>query len=68
MFLKLHLKVTQKLLNSSGTSLIQSKICHKFHYHVNIISKLMTESATELVEIVHFLSIITEFSVEAIRS
>ena len=36
--------------------LIQSKICHIFHYHVNMISKLMTEFVTELVEIVLFLA------------
>ena len=30
--------------------LIQSKICHVFHYHVNIISKLMAEFVIELVE------------------
>ena len=48
--------------------LIQSEICHIFHYHVNIILKLMVEFVTELVEIVHFFSIVTNFSVQAIRS
>ena len=47
---------------------IQSEICHIFHYHVNIISKLMTDFVTELVEIVRFFSIITNFSVQAMRS
>ena len=31
--------------------LIQPEICHIFHYHVNIISKIMTKFFTELVEI-----------------
>ena len=48
--------------------LIQSKICHIFHYHVNIISKLMTEFVTELVETVHFFGIVTNFSVQAMRN
>ena len=39
--------------------LIQSKICHIFRNHLNIISKLMTEFVTELVETAHFFSIIT---------
>ena len=47
--------------------LIQSDICNIFHYHVNIMSKLMTEFVTELVEIVRFFSIVTNFSVQAIR-
>ena len=45
--------------------LIQSEICHIFHYHVNMISKPMTEFVTELVEIVYFFSIVTNFSVQA---
>ena len=44
--------------------LIQSKICHIFHYHMNIILKLMGEFISELVEIVHFTSIVTNFSVK----
>ena len=48
--------------------LIQSKICHIFRNHLNIISKLMTEFVTELVETAHFFSIITNFSVQAMRS
>ena len=48
--------------------LIQFEICHIFHYHVNIILKLMVEFVTELVEIVHFFSIVTNFSVQAMRS
>ena len=46
---------------------VQPKICHFFHYHVKIIWKLMTEFVTELVEIVHFFSIVTNFSVQAMR-
>ena len=42
---------------------IQSKICHMFHYHVN-----MTKFVTGLVEIVHFFSIITNFNVQAMQS
>ena len=45
---------------------IQSEICHTFHYHVNVISKLTTEFITELVEIVHFFSIIINFDVQAL--
>ena len=37
-------------------------------YYVNIISKLMAEFVTELAEIVHFFSIVTNFSVQAMRS
>ena len=48
--------------------LIQSEICHIFHYRVHIISKLMTEFISELVEIVYFFSIVTNFSVQAMRS
>ena len=48
--------------------LIQSEIYHIFHYYVNIISKHMAEFITELVEIVHFFSIVTNFGVQAIRS
>ena len=44
------------------TQLIPSKICHIFHYHVNIISKLMTEFVTELIEVVHFFNKVTNFS------
>ena len=45
--------------------LIQSEICHIFHYHVNITSKIMTEFVTELVETMHFFSVINNFSVPA---
>ena len=45
--------------------LIQSEIRHIFHYHVNIIFKLMVEFVTKLVEIVHFSSIV---SVKDMRS
>lgn len=38
----------------------------RMHYHVNIISKIMTELVTELVKIVHFFSIATDFSVQTI--
>ena len=48
--------------------LIQSEICHTFHYHVNIIPKPMTEFVTELVETLHFFSIVTNFSVQAMWS
>ena len=48
--------------------LIQSEICHIFHYHVNIISRLMTDFVTELVEIVHFFSIVIDFNVQAMQS
>ena len=48
--------------------LIQPEICHIFHYHVNIISKLVTEFVTELVKIVHFFSVVTNFRVQAIRN
>ena len=58
--------------------LIQSEICHIFHNHVNIISKLMidfvtelveiVDFVTELVEIVHFVSIVTNFSFQSMRS
>ena len=37
-------------------------------YYVNIISKLMAEFVIELAEIVHFFSIVTNFSVQAMRS
>ena len=58
-----------KELDSEKTpnQLIQSKICHIFHYDVNMMSKLMTEFVAELVEIAHFFSIITNFSVQAMR-
>ena len=46
--------------------LIESEICHTFHYYVSIISRLMTKFVTALVEIVYFLSIVTSFSVQAI--
>ena len=39
-----------------------------FYYHMNIISKLMTEFVIELVETVHFFSIVTNFIVQAMRS
>ena len=42
--------------------LIQSEIRHIFHY-VNIMLKLMAEFVNELVEIVHFFSIVTIFCV-----
>ena len=45
--------------------LIQSKIRHIFHYQVNIILKLVVKFVTELVGIVHFFSIVTNFSVQA---
>ena len=48
--------------------LIQSWICYIFQYHLNKISKLMTDIVTELVEIVHFFSTVTNFSVQAMRS
>ena len=48
--------------------LIQSDIYHIFHDHVNVISNFMTEFVTELIEIVHFFSIITNFSVHAMQS
>ena len=48
--------------------LFQSEICHIFHYHVKILLKVMTDFITELVKIVHFFSIITSFSVQAMRS
>ena len=48
--------------------LIQSEICHIFDYHVNIISKLMTDFVTELVEIVHFFSIVANFIVQTMQS
>ena len=37
-------------------------------FYVNIISKLVAEFVTELVEIVHFFNIVTNFSVQAMRS
>ena len=46
---------------------VQPEICHIFHYHVKIVWKPMTEFVTELVEIVHFFSIVTNFSVQAMR-
>ena len=49
------------------TLLIQCDIRHIFHYHVNIILKFMVDFVTELVEIVHFFSIATNFNVQAIR-
>ena len=57
-----------KTLNSYNRGImqilqIQSEICH-----MNIISKLMTEFVTELMEIVHFFSIVTNFSVQAMRN
>ena len=48
--------------------LIESEICHIFHYHANIKLKLVTDFVTELVEIVHFFSMVTNFSVQALRS
>ena len=48
--------------------LIQSKIRHIFHYHVNIILKHMVEFVSESGEIVHFFSVVTSFSVQAMRS
>ena len=48
--------------------LIQSEICHIFHYLVNIILKLMAEFVTGLVEVVHFFSILTSVSVQSMRS
>ena len=48
--------------------LIQSEICHIFHYHVNIIPKIITEVLIKLVETVHFFSIVTNFSIQATRS
>ena len=42
-----------------------------FHYHViyvNIISKLMTDFATELVETVHLFSTVTNFNVQIMGS
>ena len=33
--------------------LIQSEFCHIFDYHVNIMSKVMTEFVAELVKISH---------------
>ena len=58
-----------KDLDSEKTpnQLVQSKICHIFHYDVNMMSKLMTEFVAELVEIAHFFSIINNFSVQAMR-
>ena len=53
---------------NQATLLIHSEVCNNFHYHVNVILKLMTEIFTELVEIVHIFSIITDFSVQAMRS
>ena len=47
--------------------LIQPEICHIFHYHVNKISKFVAEFVIELVEIVHFFSIVNNFSVLAMR-
>ena len=47
---------------------VESEICHIFNYHVNILSKLMTQFITESVEVVHFISIITNFSVQALQS
>ena len=41
---------------------------YKFYYHVNIISKLMTKFVTELVEIVHFFSIVNSFRLQAMGS
>ena len=48
--------------------LIQSEIRHTFRYHVNTILKHMAEFVSESAEIVHFLSIVTNFSVQAMRS
>ena len=58
--------VNKKTLNSyiggiMQILLIQSEICHTFLYHVNVILKLTTEFVTELVETVHFFSIIINF-------
>ena len=43
-------RIIQVLLN-------QSEICYISHYHMNIISKLIAEFVTALVEVVHFFSI-----------
>ena len=48
--------------------LIQFEICHIIYYYVNIISRLMAEFLTELVEIAHFFSIVTNFSVQDMRN
>ena len=48
--------------------LIQSEICHIFHYLVNIILKFIAEFVPELVEFVHFFSIPTSYSVQSMRS
>ena len=48
--------------------LIQPEICHIFHYHVNIISKYTVEFVTELVKVVHFFTIVTNFSVQATQN
>ena len=53
---------------NQATQLIHSEVCNNFHYHVNVILKLMTEIFTELAEIVHIFCIITDFSVQAMRS
>ena len=40
-----------------------------FYHHLNIISKIITRKfVTELVEIVHFFSIVTNFSVQVMQS
>ena len=38
---------------NQATLLIHSEVCNDFHYHVNVILKLMTEIVTELVDIAH---------------
>ena len=48
--------------------LIQFKIRHIFHYHVKIILKHVVEFGSESVEIVYFFSIVTNFSVQAMRN
>ena len=47
--------------------LIQSEIRHTFHCYVNILLKLKVDFVTELVEIVHFFSIVISFNVQAMR-
>ena len=47
---------------------LSSKSIIFLYYHVNIISKLMTEFLTELAEIVHLFSTTTNFSFKPCRA
>ena len=61
-----HIKHLHLGNNANSTNSVQNMSI--FHYHENIISKLMTVFVTELVEIVHYFHIVTNFSVKDMRS